>query len=370
MPRRLSDETTDWLLIAGATILVLGVQRYVQAGASMKPALDLARPAPVDTNDVADAGEAARAAPNPPRRMTPFGIFRARWKDILWRTSERVSEDRLLATAAGVVFYGLLAIFPAITALVSSYGLFADPSTIGANLQTLSLMLPEGSFEIVQDQIARVLAKGNTALGATFLFGLALALWSANAGVKAVIDALNVAYEQRETRGFVRLNLVSLAFTSGAILALLLMVSAVVALPLALDHIGLAADSQAIVSLARWPLLLSILLVALGLLYRFGPNRNGARRAEFSRSWLTIGAVAAALLWIAGSALLSWYLSNFGNYGATYGSLGAAIGLMMWMWMSAIIVLYGAELNSEIERPTDAGANSDAAPDRTTTVAR
>jgi len=185
-----------------------------------------------------------------------------------------------------------------------------------------------------------------------------------------VIDALNVAYEERETRGFIRLNLVSLAFTSGAIVALLLMVSAVVALPLALDHIGLAADGQAIVSLARWPLLLAILLVALGLRYRFGPSRNGARRPEFSRSWLTIGAVAAALLWIAGSALLSWYLSNFGNYGATYGSLGAAIGLMMWMWMSAIIVLYGAELNSEIERRTGAGSTSGAAPDRATTVAR
>ena len=109
---------------------------------------------------------------------------------------QRINDDRLLATAAGVVFFGLLAVFPAITALVSSYGLFADPSTIGANLQTLALMLPEGSFQIVQDQIARVLAKGSTALGATFLFGLALAIWSANAGVKAVIDALNVVYER------------------------------------------------------------------------------------------------------------------------------------------------------------------------------
>jgi membrane protein len=380
MPRRPSDETTDWLLIAGATMLVLFVQRYVQASASMEPALNLARPAPVDANDVADAGQAARAAPNPARRMTPFAIFRDRWKDILWRTWQRISEDRLLATAAGVVFYGLLAIFPAITALVSSYGLFADPSMIGANLQTLALMLPKGSFEIVQDQIARVLAKGNGALGATFLFGLVLALWSANAGVKAVIDAINVAYEERETRGFIRLNLVSLAFTSGAIVALLLMVSAVVALPLALDHIGLAADGQAIVSLARWPLLLVILLVALGVLYRFGPSRDGARRpglessqlkpSRLSRSWFTVGAAAAALLWIGGSALLSWYLSNFGNYGATYGSLGAAIGLMMWMWMSAIIVLLGAELNSEIERQTGAGASSGVAPDGTTTVAR
>jgi membrane protein len=207
--------------------------------------------------------------------------------------------------------------------------------------------LPEGSFQIVQDQIARVLMKGNTALGATFLFGLAFALWSANAGVKAVIDALNVAYEEREKRSFIRLNLVSLAFTTSGIAALLLMVSAVVAVPLALDHVGLAPESRLIVSLTRWPLLLVILLFALALLYRFGPSRRPARW-----EWLSVGAVAAALLWIVGSALLSWYLSNFANYDATYGSLGAAIGLMMWMWMSAIIVLCGAELNSEIERQT------------------
>src|SRR3981081_4036216 len=210
------------------------------------------------------------------RSKSPLQIPWKGWKDILWRTYERTGEDRLLAIAAGVVFFGLLAVFPAITALVSCYGLFANPATIGDNLRTLALMLPEGSFTIVQDQIARVLAKGNTTLGATFLFGLALALWSANAGVKAVIDALNVVYEEREKRSFVRLNLLSLAFTVGGIAALLLMVSAVVAFPLALDHVGLAPESQLIVSLARWPLLLVILLPALAVLYRFGPSRPAA----------------------------------------------------------------------------------------------
>jgi membrane protein len=199
----------------------------------------------------------------------------------------------------------------------------------------------------VQDQIGRVLAKGNTELGATFLFGLALAIWSANAGVKAIIDALNVVYEEREKRSFLQLNLLSLAFTIGGIAALLLMVGAVVAFPLALDHLGLRPESKFIVSLARWPLLFLVLLGALGILYRFGPSRRAPRW-----EWLSVGTLAAAVLWIVGSSLLSWYLSNFGNYNATYGSLGAAIGLMMWMWMSAIIVLCGAELNSEIERQT------------------
>jgi membrane protein len=276
---------------------------------------------------------------------SPFQLPWEGWKQILWRTYARINEDRLLAIAAGVVFFGLLAIFPAITALVSFYGLFANPSTIAANLQSLALMLPEGSFQIVQDQIARVLAKGSTELGATFMFGLVLAIWSANAGVKALIDALNVACGEREKRSFLQLNLLSLVFTIGGIAALLLMVAAVVAFPLVLDHVGLGPESKLIFSLARWPLLFVILWGALGLLYRFGPSREQPRW-----EWLNVVTLAAAFLWIVGSSLLSWYLSNFANYNATYGSLGAAIGLMMWMWMSAIIVLWGAELNSEIER--------------------
>jgi membrane protein len=344
MSRARSELADNLLLIAAATILVLTAQHYFRP---LSPQTRRAR--------LPNSAAAQRRGFSPEllqrgrgRYSTnPLRIPRAGWKDILWRTYQRTSDDRLLATAAGVVFYGLLAVFPAITALVSFYGLFADPKTIGANLQSLALMLPEGSFQIVQDQIARVLNKGSTALGATFLFGLALAIWSANAGVKAVIDALNVVYEEREKRTFIRLNLLSLAFTIGGIAALMVMVTAVVAFPLALDHLGLKPQSQLIISLARWPLMFVILLVALGVLYRFGPSRRAARW-----EWLSVGTLAAALLWIAGSGALSWYLSNFGNYNATYGSLGAAIGLMMWMWMSAIIVLCGAELNSEIEHQT------------------
>ena len=320
------SERDNLLLIAATAVLVLAAQRYFQ------------------TQTKAETAGAAPAQVSIPDRQ-PGELVGTSWKDILWRTYQRFNDDRLLATAAGVVFFGLLAVFPAVTALVSFYGLFADPSTIGANLQTLSLMLPEGSFGIVQDQIARVLAKGNASLGGAFLFGLAFALWSANAGVKAIIDALNVVHEVREQRSFLKLNLLSLAFTTAGIAALLLMVSAVVAFPLALNHLGLAPDSQVAVSLARWPLMFAMLLVALSVLYRFGPSR-AAQRWE----WFGTGTLAAAALWIAGSAALSWYLSNFGDYNATYGSLGAAIGLMTWMWMSATIVLFGAELNAVIEQ--------------------
>ncbi len=338
MSNQRSGPGNHLLLVAATAIAVLTLENYLTARLSQPRS----EPAGAEsfTPERLQRGRGRHSS-------SPFRIPWAGWKDILWRTYQRTGEDRLLATAAGVVFYGLLAVFPAITALVSFYGFFADPSTISKNLQSLALLLPEGSFQIVQDQITRVLAKGSTELGLTFLFGLALAVWSANAGVKAVIDALNVVYEEREKRGFVHLNLVSLAFTAGGIIALLLMVGAVVAVPLALDRVGLAPEGQIVVSLTRWPLLLTMLLIALALLYRFGPSR---RQPQWQ--WLSVGSFVAALLWIVGSALLSWYLSNFGNYNATYGSLGAAIGLMTWMWMSAIIVLCGAELNSEIEHQT------------------
>ncbi|WP_375775965.1 YihY/virulence factor BrkB family protein [Bradyrhizobium sp. ma5] len=321
------------LMLAGATALAtLAIYRHVSRSETRSV---LGRAPEPELADAQDRGRLAH---------TPLLIPGAGWKDILLRTYRQIDEDRLLATAAGVVFYGLLAIFPAITALVSSYGLFADPSTISSNLQSLALLLPEGSFAIVQDQIARVLAKGTSTLGFTFAVGLLVAIWSANAGMKAIFDALNVVYEEREKRGFVKLNLMSLSFTIAALVSVMLMVGAVVVVPLLLQQVGLGTRAELIIRFGRWPILVLLLLVALAVLYRYGPSRNTPRW-----QWLSVGAVAAAMLWLIGSALLSWYLANFGDYNATYGSLGAAIGLMTWMWMSAIIVLCGAELNSEIE---------------------
>ncbi|WP_441238264.1 YihY/virulence factor BrkB family protein [Bradyrhizobium sp. 930_D9_N1_4] len=342
-----SEQLDNWMLVAATAVFVLTAERYFQDSGFIRsgPPKDH-RNAEASSPETSATGAAVQPG-HGRHSKSPFSIPWAGWKDIFWRTYQRIDDDRLLATAGGVVFFGLLAIFPAVTALVSSYGLFADPSTISANLQTLATMLPEGSFQIVEDQVARVVSNGNTALGAAFLFGLVLAIWSANAGVKSIFDALNVAYEEREKRSFIKLNLISLSFTVGGIAALLLMVATVVAFPLALNHLGLAPESKLIVALARWPLLLVILLGALAILYRFAPSRDKPRW-----QWLSIGAMTAALLWIAGSSLLSWYLSAFANYNATYGSLGAAIGLMTWMWMSAIVIMFGAELNSEIERQT------------------
>jgi membrane protein len=277
---------------------------------------------------------------------TPWQIPWRGWKDILWRTYAQISEDRLLAVAAGVVFYGLLAVFPAIAALVSLYGLFASASAVGDHLSVLGGILPQGAVDLLREQIGRLTAEGGR-LGLGFVFGLAVALWSANAGMKAIIDALNVVYKEKEKRSFIRLNLMSLAFTLAAIGALLVALGAVMVLPIALNYLGLENATELLFRLARWPLLLALAIVGLSVLYRLGSSRRQPRW-----QWISIGNVFAAVAWLISSALLSWYLASFADYNATYGSLGAGIGMMMWMWISSIVILFGAQLNSEIEHQT------------------
>jgi membrane protein len=279
--------------------------------------------------------------------VAPWQIPWKGWKDILLRTYQQMNDNRLLAVAAGVVFYGLLALFPAITALVSSYALFAKGSTINEHLSSLGSFLPGGAMEIVKDQVDRVLAKGDVKLGTAFLFSFLLAVWSANGGVKAVIDALNVAYEEKEERGFFKLNAVSLALTFGGLVAVLVAIGAIVALPLVLSAIGLNSVIEAVIRYGRWPVLVLMTLLGLAVLYRYAPSRRSPQW-----KWVTVGSAFATLTWLIGSALLSFYLANYAHYDATYGSLGAAIGLMIWMWMSAIVILLGAELNAQIEHQT------------------
>ena len=189
------------------------------------------------------------------------------------------------------------------------------------------------------------------------MFGLLFALWSANSGTKAVIDGLNVAYGEAEKRSFIRLNLISLVFTLGAFLSLTLAVGAVVVAPIVLTHLGLGGVADTLVRLLRWPALLAFVIVGLAILYRYGPSRREARW-----TWLSVGSVAAAVGWLVTSALFSWYIANFGTYDATYGSLGAAIGMMMWMWISMIVILVGAQLNAEIEHQTS--TDSTVGPDK------
>jgi membrane protein len=270
------------------------------------------------------------------------------WKDIGWRTYEQISADRLMLIAAGVTFYALLATVPAITALVSMYGLFTPASAINGHLRFLADFMPGNAYDLVSEQIVRIAGKSDGKLSLAFVVGLGVALWSANAGMKAIFDALNIVYDEDEKRGLIRVNLVSLTFTAGAIVALLLALGAVVVLPLVLAFAGLDAKPYAgWLPLLRWPALFVLMIVGLAILYRFAPSR---RRAKWR--WVSVGSVFAALAWIAVSLAFSRYLSKFADYNATYGSLGAVIGLMMWLWISALVVLIGAELNSEIEHQT------------------
>lgn len=270
------------------------------------------------------------------------------WIDILHRTYDEVGKDRVTAVAAGVTFYGLLALFPALTAFVSIYGLMADPATIAGQLAAVDGFLPGGATDFLRDQIVRITAGGRASLSFAFALSLAIALWSANAGVKAIFDALNVAYGEAEKRGFVMLNLISLSFTTGILIFVLLAVGAIAAIPIILDFLYLGEATEWLIALGRWPILIAVLVTGLGILYRFGPSRDEAKW-----TWVSPGAVFASAGWLIASLLFSWYVANFEDYNKTYGAIGAVIGLMTWMWLSATIVLVGAELNSEAERQTD-----------------
>ena len=266
------------------------------------------------------------------------------WIEVLQQVYKRFSEDRVMSIAGGVTFFALLAIFPAIAALVSIYGLFADPASLAGQTDQLSGVLPSGAIEVVVDQMRRVSSQGGTALGATFLISLAISLWSANSGMKAMFDALNIVYNGKEGRGFFRLNAVSLAFTFLGIVFILIALAAVVVLPILISYVGLQSTLHQALRFGRWPILLVGIALALAAIYRFGPDRQHTKWR-----WITWGSATAALLWLAASALFSWYAANFGHFNKTYGTLGAAIGFMMWMWISAMVLLAGAELDAELE---------------------
>jgi membrane protein len=277
---------------------------------------------------------------------SPIEVPARGWFEIARSVWTKIGKNRVIAVAAGLTFYGLLAIFPTVTALVSVYGLFADPASINTQLQSLVGIVPEGAISIIGDQVQRISSQGASTLGLAFVTGLAIALWSANSGVKALFDALNVAYEAEETRGFFRLNAISLLFTISGVLLAVLGLSLTVIIPWILDHFffGLAFVGTII----RWlsiPLAVVVALFMLAVLYRFGPAiKKPAWR------WVTPGSLFAVAFLIIASAAFAFYAAHFGSYNKTYGSLGAAIGFMTWLWISFIVVMVGAELNSEVER--------------------
>ena len=282
------------------------------------------------------------------RRATTLSEIPAKgWKDILLRAYTNISKHRILALAAGITYYTILAIFPAIAALVAIYGLFSDPLTIGKHLAQLGGFLPSGAIDVAGEQLTRLTSKGTSALGVAFLIGLAISLWSANAAMKSLFDTLNIVHDEEEKRGFLKLNALSLGFTIGGILFLLAALGSIVAVPVVLNYLGLSNVGDLLLRIGRWPAMYLVLTLALALIYRYGPSRETVQWR-----WITWGSAIAALLWLAVSGLFSWYAANFGKFNETYGSLGAAIGFMTWLWISAITILLGAEIDAEMEHQT------------------
>jgi membrane protein len=290
-----------------------------------------------------------RLAGNAPGRSarSPTEIPAKGWWQILKRTANAVVQDGLLAQAAAMTFYSLLALFPALAMLVSLYGLIADPHALSASISGIKGVVPGGGVQIITGQLQSLANSPHKALGLGLLIGFVTSLWSATSGIKALFSALNVAYNETETRSFIRLTAIAMVFTIGSILFLLLAVAGVVVLPAVLTLLGIGREAKQVLDLLRWPVLLLGLGIFLSLVYRYGPCRARARWR-----WVTWGSAAATLGWLIVSIAFSYYTAHFGSYNKTYGTLGAAVGFMTWLWLSATVVLAGAELDAEMEHQT------------------
>ncbi|MBO9559433.1 MAG: YihY/virulence factor BrkB family protein [Caulobacter sp.] len=282
-------------------------------------------------------GRAARH----PHRIPVLG-----WRDILWRTFREISVDRLPAVAGGVTFYTLLAIFPAIGAFVSLYGLFADVAAVEKQLQDMSGVFPPSVVNIVGEQMLRLASQEQAKLGVAFVVSLLLSIWSANASMKALFDGLNIAYDEEEKRNYVTKTIWTYAFTLCALLYAVVLAGVLIAAPVVFDRIGLSAAAVFWIPL-RWLIVLGVTAFAFAMLYRFAPCRARPRWR-----WVIWGSVFGAAAWLGGSLGFSVYVNRVAHYDATYGPLGTVIAFMVWMWFSIMTVLIGAELNAEIEHQT------------------
>jgi membrane protein len=276
----------------------------------------------------------------------PSEIPAAGWRDVLWRAWREFQADQITLVAGSVAFSAIVALFPALAAFVALYGMFADVAAAREHLAALAGVIPADALTLIGDQLVRIAATKQASLNVTFIGGLLLSFWSANGAMKALFAGLNIAYDETEKRNFVQLTLITLGFTLGAVAFMAIAAASVIVVPIVLQFLRLDG-LQSLLAALRWPALFLVTMLMLSAIYRFGPSRQRARW-----QWVTWGGAVAAILWLAGSLVFSWYLANFANYNATYGSLGAVFGLLTWMWLSSVIVLFGAELNSEIEHQT------------------
>ena len=277
----------------------------------------------------------------------PSQIPKAGWRDIALRVKDEIATDHVTVVAAGVAFFGLLAVFPAIAALISIAALVLDPATIEAQLSAAAAALPENAAAILQDQASAVAEGAGGGVGLAAIGGLLISIYSASKGTKTLMEGMNIAYDEDEDRGFIKMNLVALALTALLVVGVLVALGSTVVVSALLGGLGLSSTARAVVEYGRWPVLALIVILGLAVLYRYGPSRE-----EPEWKWVSVGAVVTTVLWIVGTIGFSIYARNFGSYNETYGALGGVIILLTWLWLSAWLVLLGAELNSEMEHQT------------------
>ncbi|PTM40242.1 YihY/virulence factor BrkB family protein [Bosea sp. 124] len=278
---------------------------------------------------------------------TPLQMPWLGWKDVLLRFAGNVADNRLSSLAGAVAFFTLLSLVPALSLLVTLYRYFTDPATIAGQLDTVTTVFPQAARDLIHEQAMRLALLPASPLSPTFIISLLVAVWSANAAVKAIFDALNIIYREQEKRSFLWLNAVSLVTTLSGVMLLVAALTAIASVPVATALFPFAFELERLLSLVRWPVFLVVATLSIACLYWIGPSR---KRARFV--WVMPGAVAAAILWAAASWAFSWYVGTLGNYTATYGSLATVVVFMTWLWLSAMIVLGGAELNAELEHQT------------------
>lgn len=276
----------------------------------------------------------------------PTEVPKEGWLDILARTKQQVGEDNLSIVAAGVGFYAFVAVVPSLAALVSIYGLVADPSAVGEQIASLASVLPNEVLPMIREQMLRITSNSQAA-GIGAIVGVLLAIYSSASATKALITGLNIAYDETEQRGFLKLNLIAIVLTLGGILGALLAIGLVAVLPAVLERLHITGQVELLLNLARWPILVGGFMASLAVVYRYGPCRQDAQW-----KWVSPGAIVAGLLWLLGSGAFSLYVSKFASYDKTYGPLGTVVVFMMWLFISAFTVLIGAEFNSELERQT------------------
>ncbi len=279
--------------------------------------------------------------------QVPSQIPARGWWDILWRVLKRFGPDNVSLVAGGVAMYALLSVFPALAAAVSLYGLFATPADVARQLQGFSAVLPPGVWDIFNTELQSLATHAQSTLSVAAGIGLLVALWSARSAMSALMTASNIAYAEREKRNFLVQALISLVLTAGGLVGFLALLVLGIAVPMALAILGTSTWVRWIAAGLEWMLLWCFAVLGLAFVYRYAPARTRPRWR-----WVTWGSAIAATLWLIASGLFAFYVRTFANYGQTYGALGGFIALLMWFYLSSIIVVLGAEINSEMERQT------------------